>query len=160
MKICPNCNHPLTSNANAKWRVRVRLYEVDNPEPLADTDPDLPAAAPGSTLLTTLPAMAEHVAKLAYSFHGVAHGEIKGLEPETLRHKLKSLRPTLSRRKGNATWRLPYWTGPSPVNLSASYTRHFTARVDVERVTTKGEGIRTGETAETSREKTGEKSAA
>lgn len=90
-----------------KWRCRVRLYNMNRPdEAEADSDPDRPADAMGETVLGGLPAVAEWLAQLAHGFH--AGMEINGLDLTTLRHRLKALRPTISRRGGNAVWRVPY----------------------------------------------------
>lgn len=95
------------SDARARrWRVRVRLYNMLQPdEPQADSDPDLAADKPGETVLAGLPEVAHHLAELATQFHG---GPCTGLDHATLRHRLKSLRPTLSRNDGTARWRVPY----------------------------------------------------
>jgi hypothetical protein len=121
---CPHCGEPLDRRA-ARWRVRVRLYLEGNPRPSADTDPELPDDAPGTTVIAGLPGVAEHVADLARDFHGDA--ELIGLEMPTLRQRLKSLRPTLSRRGGNGVWRIPYMVKGPNRQLSA------VARVDVIR---------------------------
>lgn len=111
--LCPNCGTKVT-HANqhdgraVAWRVRVRLFGPNNLKELAaDSDPDLPVESLGATVLQGLPAVAEHVAALAMGFHGVP---CAGLDLGTLQHKIKGLRPTLSRRGGNATWRLNYST--------------------------------------------------
>lgn len=91
----------------AAWRVRVRLYDLaksqDDPE--ADSDTDTAADYPGDMVLRGLPAVADYLAELAQAFHG---GPCAGMDAETMAHRLKSLRPTLSRRGGNARWRVPY----------------------------------------------------
>lgn len=106
----------------AQWRVRVRLYDKGNPdEPEADTDPDASPDAPGSIVIAGLPEVAVYLGSVAVEFHGQ---QCPGLDHATLLHRLKSLRPTLSRRGGNAVWRVPYST----------LERAWIARVDVERV--------------------------
>jgi hypothetical protein len=87
--------------------IRVRLYQGDMPDPMADTDPDLPADAFGTWQVAGLPAMAEALQQVAAGYHGDAVA-IMGLDTSTLLHRIKGLRPTLSRRGGNATWRVPY----------------------------------------------------
>jgi hypothetical protein len=115
----------ILDNRATYWRVRVRLYAAEHvDDPVADSDPDAPPDAAGETVLRGLTAVAEHVALLAGSYHGLL---CLGLESATLRHKLKGLRPTLSRRKGNAVWRLSYTTH------EATGTRDWLARVDIER---------------------------
>jgi hypothetical protein len=106
----------------AKWRTRIRLYDAREPdEVMADTDPDLPPGNDGAMVRSGLPAVAEWLAEVATDFHGETLG---GLDMPTLRHKLKALRPTLSRRGGNAVWRVRY----------TSSRGEWLARVDVVRV--------------------------
>ena len=89
-------------------RVRVRLFPLGGPDtdPAADTAPDLPADQPGSMLVASLPAMAAAVAALCFHFHGVEG--VTGLDKADLDRGIRGLRVTLSRRGGEATWRLPY----------------------------------------------------
>ena len=114
---------------SASWRVRVRLFPAGSTysrlvDPVADTDPELPRdALTGSATITGLPAVAEYVADLASHYHGAP---CVGLDGPAMRHKLKGLRPTISRRGGNATWRLHY----------RSCGREWLACVDVVRVET------------------------
>jgi hypothetical protein len=90
----------------AKWRVRIRLYDMrDQNEVQADTDPDLPPGHDGAMVRHGLPGVAEWLMEVATDYHGEQCG---GLDMNTLRHRLKGLRPTLSRRGGNAVWRVPY----------------------------------------------------
>lgn len=114
------------------WRIRIRLYDQRQPnDPAADTDPELPPDRPGTTILRGLPAVADEVIQLARAFHNSPE-PLKGLSTEELDRRLRGLRPTLSRRGGNAVWRLPYdtvdqWREGSPGS--------WLARVDIERVT-------------------------
>ncbi len=107
---------------SAKWRVRVRLYDAKRPDE-PEADPDARADAPGSIVIAGLPEVAVYLGQLAINFHGQ---QCLGLDQATLLHRLKSLRPTLSRRGGNAAWRVPY-------SISQG---DWLARVDVERVRT------------------------
>ena len=114
-----------------KWRIRVRLYDMrrDPPELEADTEAESPDQdAPGSTICLGLPDVADTLRDLATSFHS---SPVLGLDDATLRHRLKSLRPTLSRRKGNAVWRVPYEVAATfngdPVKFP------WMARVDIEK---------------------------
>lgn len=93
----------------AKWRCRFRFYRADEMgEPQADTDAELPADAPGSMVVAGLPNVAHEVLMLAQHLHsGMA---LRGLSREELDRRLRGLRPTLSRRGGNAVWRVPYDT--------------------------------------------------
>jgi hypothetical protein len=52
-----------------------------------------------------LPDVAAWLIEVATDYHGEQCG---GLDMMRLRHRLKALRPTLSRRGGNAVWRVPY----------------------------------------------------
>ena len=106
----------------SRWRARVRLYRSSNlSEPDADSDNDLPAEQPGTTICAGLPAVADNLAWVASAHHGQP---CIGLDPATLRHRLKSLRPTLSRNKGRAAWRVPYRTADG----------EWMARVDVLKI--------------------------
>lgn len=123
-----------TDGRAVRWRVRVRLYNTARmDEPEADSDDDLPADKPGTTILSGLPAVAEHLAILASGFHKQPP---KGLDMNTLRHRLNSLRPTISRRGGNAVWRVPYRILQTAHNFSGdTREQEWLARVDVEKVT-------------------------
>lgn len=93
----------------AKWRCRFRFYRADEmSEPQADTDAELPADAPGSMVVAGLPNVAHEVLMLAQHLHGGM--ALRGLSREELDRRLRGLRPTLSRRGGNAVWRVPYDT--------------------------------------------------
>jgi hypothetical protein len=127
MTPCPHCGatkrHSHKPDARAaQWRTRIRLYAAAKPdEPLADTDPERPPDAPGTMVLRGLPEVATILSELAASYHGTA---CVGLDLATLLHKLRGLRPTLSRRGGDAVWRLGYQVAG----------REYRARVNVERV--------------------------
>lgn len=103
-----------------QWRCRVRLYKAGMSEPEADSDPDIDADKPGTLIIAGLPGVAEELGRTAREFHGA---NCAGLDMDTLRHRLKSLRPTLSRRGGDAVWRVPY-RAPDGVE--------WLARVDIE----------------------------
>lgn len=123
MTLCPNCAAPLPASPDGRavtWRARIRLYDARD-EVVADTDAERDAAAPGSVVVAGLPALAQELAALCEAFHGPC----EGLDEATLKHALKSLRPTLSRRGGNAAWRVAY----------RAQGREWLARVDVEKVT-------------------------
>jgi hypothetical protein len=88
------------------WCVRIRLYDMRQPnEVQADTDPDLPPGHDGTMIRHGLPGVAEWLIEVATEYHGEQCG---GLDMMRLRHRLKGLRPTLSRRGGNGVWRVPY----------------------------------------------------
>jgi len=125
--ICQHCGQETPTDPDGRatnWRVRIRLYGPQSAtEPEADTDPDLPPDKAGTAVVHGLPGVAEFLRDVATPAHAPSH--LSGLEPDTLRHRLKSLRPTLSRRGGNATWRVPYQVD----------FKDWMARVDVEKVT-------------------------
>ena len=97
-------------NRAAFWRIRVRLFKAaTDKECEADSDEGLDGRAPGETVVRGLANVAEHLGALANAFH---EGQpVTGLDIETLTHRLKSLRPTLSRHGGDAVWRVPYSAG-------------------------------------------------
>jgi len=121
---CPHCGAPTPSSSDARtaqWRVRVRLYrEPQLTEPEADTDKEQAPDYPGETVIAGLPGVAEHLRELAIVYHGPVTA---GLDAATLLHRLKALRPTLSRRGGDAVWRVPYTVSGAG----------WLARVDVRR---------------------------
>lgn len=108
----------------AKWRCRIRLYDaLRMEEPQADSDPELDADQPGTMICSGLRGVADTVFQLAMQFHNSP--QLAGLEPATLDAKIPGLRPTLSRRGGNACWRIKYQTPRGA---------EWLARVDLERV--------------------------
>lgn len=122
---CPACGQALTTAPDGRaqnWRIRVRLYDsAHGEEPVGDSDAELAAGEPGARVLNGLPAVALAVADDVAGFH--ERETVPGMTCEELVHRLKSLRPTLSRRGGNAVWRLHYQTDGL----------HMLARVDVEK---------------------------
>lgn len=138
---CPACGHvarPAVLDKRAQaWRVRIRLYRAGQSVPEADTDPELPEGAAGSTVLSGLPAVAEELASLAALFHGQP---CAGLEAATLERRIASLRVSLQRGSGAAVWSVPYQVAllPSPLPVAGRpilYTpmQGWLARVDVVR---------------------------
>lgn len=114
----------------ARWRCRFRIYRADMlDEPAADTDDELPADRPGAMVLAGLPAVAAEARMLASSFHGTP--ALAGLSREETERKLRGLRPTLSRRGGNAVWRLPYDT--LETFNDTTQKRGWLMRVDIQR---------------------------
>lgn len=93
----------------AKWRCRFRIYDTRNlDDVVADSDDGLPPDHPGATVLSGLPNVAAEARELAKIFH---EGKtLVGMSREELDRRLKSVRPTLSRRGGDAAWRVPYET--------------------------------------------------
>lgn len=114
----------------AKWRCRYRIYDARNvDEPVADTDPDLEAGADGTMVIAGLPNVATTLAQIALQFH--EGQQLVGLSGDELSRRLKGLRPTLSRRHGTATWRVPYDTLQS--YNSKDHKRGWLMRVDIRR---------------------------
>lgn len=123
-----------TDGRAVKWRIRVQLQRGDRPDVVADTDPDKPLDQAGSEVVSGLPAVAGAVADICAAYH--VGRELSGLEPETLRHSLKSLRPALSRQGGMAVWRPRYTVSAGATALSdAPRVEAWLARVDVRRET-------------------------
>lgn len=114
----------------ASWRCRFRLYKADSPdEPEADTDPERDADQPGTLLIKGLPGVAGELMALCAIHHD--REALQGMTREILLHSLKGLRPTLSRRKGNAVWRVPYDTFETFTD--GAKKRGWIARVDIVR---------------------------
>jgi hypothetical protein len=132
---CSNCgavNAAPEDKRAENWRVRIRLYQGAKPDPEADTDPDTAPDQAGMLVISGLPSVAARLSELLSDFHnGKA---LSGVDDLTLRHRIKSLRPTLSRRGGNAVWRVPYQVGDPPHTAGAAAWTEWLARVDVERV--------------------------
>lgn len=137
---CPQCGYQFTQieasmdGRAVKWRIRVRLYDMrrDPPELEADTEGDNgDQDAAGTMICLGLPGVAETLRDLAAGFHS---SPVMGLDMEALRHRLKALRPTLSRRKGNAVWRVPYEVAATFNGDPVKYP--WMARVDIEKVET------------------------
>ena len=101
-------------------QIRIRLYKVGVAEPMADSEPHLPPSQPGTWVVAGLPATAFALAQLAAVYHQGA--TITGLDKATLDRSINGLRPTLSRRGGEATWRVPYDVDGEP----------WMARIDVQ----------------------------
>ena len=76
-------------------------------EPAADTDDDLPPGADGRMVKAGLPAVMEWLAELGVEFH---KGQCPGLSLPELMHKLRSVRPAVSKNKGFATFAVNYTT--------------------------------------------------
>jgi len=126
--LCPTCHQPVKPDGRTtQWRARIRLYDATRADdPIADTDAESPPDAAGEKIFDGLPAIAAELHVLATQFHG---SHCYGLELETLQHSLKSLRPTIARRGGDAVWRLKYTTIDTALGVRA-----YAARVDVVRV--------------------------
>lgn len=132
---CPSCGYELPTGDGriVKWRCRFRLYNMQtNPdEPVADSDPERHAGQPGIEIIAGLPEVANVLHQLAVQWHGTP--ALRGMDTEELHYKLKGLRPTISRRKGNATWRVSYDT-PESFKDVPNHKPGWLARVDIERI--------------------------
>lgn len=109
-----------TDQRTTKRIVRIRLFPDGAEEPAADSEPNLPADAGGTWVIDGLPAVALALAQIAFGYHRGA--VMTGLDKETLERRINGLRPTLSRRGGDAVWRVPYKVDGLP----------WSARVDVK----------------------------
>lgn len=123
---CPSCGFEIAAPRDRRahlWRTRVRLYGMDAAdEPIADSDPELSPDLPGATVINGLQSLPADLAEMVTAYHGEP---CEGMDTATLRHRLKSLYPTLSRRGGNAVWRLAY----------EAAGKKYMARVDIRRET-------------------------
>jgi len=90
------------------WRVRLKLFKSSDGGLEADSDPELPLEEPGATVVRGLPGVAEWAGELVEAFHGGRGETAKWLDNATTQKRLKSLRPTLSRKHGKAVWRVDY----------------------------------------------------
>lgn len=119
-------------NRARPYRARVRLYDLTKSKdiPEADSDPELDAMDSGTEICAGLSGVAEYVVQLANLYHGGAG--LPGMERALLEDKIPGFRPTLSRNKGKATWRLPYDT-PRTFSTGPLHKPGWVARVDVER---------------------------
>ncbi len=131
---CWQCGAPQISDLELDkrarhYRVRIRLYDQGDPdEPQADSDPELGPGEPGTVICAGLKGVAATVMQMAAAFHRTT--ALVGLDAETLEARIPGLRPTLSRRGGNAVWRLPYDTERATEGREPAWL----ARVDLERV--------------------------
>lgn len=96
------------------WRVRLRLFSNGSGALEADSDPELPTDQPGATVVRGLPGVAEWAGDLLAAFHASRQEQAAWLDNATVQKKLKSLRPTLSRTHGKATWRVDYQVDSAP----------------------------------------------
>lgn len=122
----------LHDGRSANWRCRFRYYDQRQPdEPKGDSDEGMPADFPGEMIVTGLPNVARMVLDLARQVHGTS--ALVGLTMPDLDRRLKGLRPTLSRRGGDAVWRIPYDTFETFNERSVK--RGWLVRVDISRTT-------------------------
>ena len=119
----------LNDGRTVQWRTRIRWYAKGQSDPTEDTDQDLPQDQPGSQIISGLPNVARYLEICTVNIHAPNGESVTGVEAETLAHRLKSLRPTLSRNQGKATWRVPY-----VAHHLHGADNEWVARVDVERV--------------------------
>jgi len=130
---CPHCGADLAGQLDGRaesWRYRTRLYDMEvNPdEPIADSDSDLPADKPGAGVIRGLWRVLSDAATAAADFHG---GQLlRGLEPVEQERKLRGIRPTLSRNKGRACFRIGYDT-PASWRDDPNREPRYLLRIDV-----------------------------
>lgn len=106
------------------WRARLRLYVHDDPgnEPVADSDPDYPPEAAGTTVHQSLPRLVTWIVELASAYH---KAPMAGLDEHTMQRRLRSFRTQLShRRDGTGVMRTEYTVND----------RWYIMRCDVEKV--------------------------
>jgi hypothetical protein len=116
----------------ATWLCRFRIYSDRDSfaEPEADSDDDLAPDLPGTVKIKGLRQVADYAAETAGLYHG---GPLQGLDVDTLEMKTRGIRPTLSRRGGNAVWRLYYNTAQT--FRPAEPTRFaYMVRIDLEQI--------------------------
>lgn len=129
---------PAIDGRAVAWRVRVQLQRAERPDVVADTDPQLRLDEGGTEVVRGLPAVAAMVADICTAYH--VGKVVEGLDEATLRHALKSIRPTISRTGGEAIWR-PRYTVTTPASEAgalrsdAPRIEEWVARVDVRRHT-------------------------
>lgn len=126
-------NEAIVDHRATAWRFRVRVYGWQDGfrEPLADSDDELEPGEPGTLEARGLRLVADTAVRMATDYH--ADGPLSGLDADTLDRKVRGLRPTLSRRGGNATWRLHYNTQRS-VKPGDPRDMAYMLRIDLERV--------------------------
>ncbi len=114
---------PGTDRRIRDWAIRIRLYSDNiDVDAVADTQPDDPPDAGGDWVVHGLGAACAALQNVVYGYH--AGTPPAGLDNERLQRAIKGLRPTISRRGGNATLRLEYAAGGTV----------WTVRMDVDRV--------------------------
>jgi hypothetical protein len=131
--ICPHCGGDLSGQDDGRagtWRYRVRLYDMEvNPdEPMVDSDADLAPDKPGRETIRGLWRVLTDTATAAAEHHGGQ--QLRGLGPQDQERKLRGIRPTLSRNKGRATFRIGYDT-PASWRDNPNHEPRYLARVDV-----------------------------
>lgn len=103
-----------TDKRNTIWLTRLQLSK--DGELLADSHPDLTPDAFGDWPIAGLHAVANAGRLVALQFHGV---EPTGFDNETIGRRIKSIRVTLHRHKGDAKWKIPYAVGGEEYVLTA-----------------------------------------
>ena len=104
---------------NADWRVRIRLFDARH-EVIADSDPDLPATAPGADVVSGLHGVAGWAAGVVAALTSEPSAGIA----QALKAKLPSLRVAIARRKGApAIWRFVYPSRRGDLEFAVSVVR-------------------------------------
>lgn len=113
------------------WRARIRIYDeakMDQPE--GDTDPDLPADAPGAMVLHGLPSVLGVVMDVVSRHHGSA---ALGINRASLQRKIASLRTQISNaRRDSGKFTVDYQVVEH--KFGRAMDRNMTLRCDVVRV--------------------------
>lgn len=134
---CPRCGCEFgheneVDGRAATFRCRLRIYDKDQPEAVADTDPEIVQSDEGTVDLMGFPAIATYILQATAQQHE-GEGALWGLNYENVKQHLHNIRSTLSRRKGSATFRLQYdsartWTDHD------DHVPQYLVRVDMVRV--------------------------
>jgi len=103
-----------------RYRIRLFLYHPSG-QLIADTDPNLARELPGTTVVTSLPGVAEKLNDMVMTHYG--QHKLDGVDMPTLLHRVRSLRPTLSRKDGVATWRVPFKMDDMPWRVDVDVRR-------------------------------------
>jgi hypothetical protein len=133
LTTCPHCGGDLSGQDDGRagvWRYRTRLYDMEvNPdEPMVDSDAGLPADKPGADTMRGLWRVLSDSVVAATEHHG---GQLlRGLEPVEQERKLRGIRPTLSRNKGRACFRIGYDT-PASWRDDPNRQPRYLLRIDV-----------------------------
>lgn len=133
LSTCPHCGFDLEGADDGRagwWKFRVRLYDMSraDDEPMADSDSEKDADQPGGEVARGLWKVMLETARAAVTWH---QGEVlRGMGNSDLERKIRGIRATLSRRKGQATIRMEYDTLDS-FSDATDHTPRYLARVDV-----------------------------
>lgn len=115
------------------WYARARFFKGGSEEAFEDSADGLPLGqVPKDHMFEGLPAIAGQVVRWAHE--ALAPRAIKGLTPGDMRRYTRSIRPTLSRNKGKAAWRIWFDTEET-WSAEPGHKPAFLVRVDLEKAT-------------------------